>query len=153
MPRRSFGSLCLAWLVVAASSSFLVFAELQSHTGVGTTLNLAAHFSSSFGLSVGSSVSLAGVFVGRVTSVQLTRKSLLSSVHFTLSRKYDLPTDSSLAIGSSLSSTSAGIDIHPGSSDKKLRTGNTVTRTLPVSSLEDAIGDYVFGNGGFSDSD
>ena len=73
-------------------------------------------------------------------------------VAFTRPRKLVIPTDSSVSINGGGATGAATLSINPGRSKEPLKAGAVITRCIPASSLEDEIGDFIFGNGGLGDS-
>ncbi len=95
-------------LVLAAATGFGLYATNTQKTPGKTSYELSARFVSANGLARGADVDIAGVKVGRVSSIILDPASQMAIVHFRLDGALHLPTDSTLTIGSStLSSDNA----------------------------------------------
>ena len=153
MFERRFGSSVMSGGILLVATCFLLFAASANRSGQGDSTRAASMFSSSNGLLVGSKVVIAGVVVGEVTSVTLDRKSDLSLVAFTRPRKLVIPADSSVSVEGSGAMGAAALSINPGRSTEPLKPDAVITRSVPASSLEDEIGDFIFGDGGLDDSE
>jgi phospholipid/cholesterol/gamma-HCH transport system substrate-binding protein len=152
MVDRRVGSAVMSGGVLLTAICFVLFAISATRSSVGSDVRVRSIFSSSSGLAVGSAVELAGVVVGKVVSISLDPRSDLAVVTFTRPRDLALPADSALAVRGGGPSASASVSIVPGHSPSALQTGGTITRTAPARSLEDDIGDFIFGNGGLGDT-
>jgi len=100
-------------------------------------------FSNVGGLKVGSSIEIAGVNVGRVTSVSLDDYQ----AHVVLNLPKDLKIQED-AIASVKTRGLIGekyIEITPGGSEKIIKPGSRIQDTQPAIDMEDLIAKYVFG--------
>ncbi len=113
----------------------------------GTGLHLRAVFASSNGLQAGDAVVVAGLEVGRVTSVRLDRTNFTADVDLTVAAPLAIPTDSRFAIEGGGAGDGL-LAIEPGHAATHLASGAVVTATVPAISLEQQVGNYIFGNGG-----
>ena len=152
MPRHSnaasFGSL----LVLAVAIGFYSYAESRRQEPKLAEYPLKAAFLSSNGLQPGSDVRLAGVRIGRVTSITLDSRSFVAQVKFDVENRYRLPSDSSLSIGSSGFTAANSLLVEPGHSRQVLDAGSMIRNTHEMLSLEQSVSQYIFGAGGLSDS-
>ncbi len=152
MTNRAGVPLAASCGVIAAAIAFSLFVAVQTSAPTRPSCKLTSLFSSSNGLAVGSDVDVSGVSVGRVTSIKIDEKSLQSKVSFSVNRDLRLPVDSALSVSGSSFAGSAILDIHPGRSSQTLAANSNITNTAPPGSIEAAIGDYVFGDGGLAGS-
>lgn len=127
---------------------FYGYAATVGTRSTGTVYSLSATFLSSNGLRPGADVLLAGVPVGRVTSIDLDSSSMTSRVRFVVEQELRLPVDTRLSIGSSTLTSSNGLIVTPGTSLRMLATGATLTDTCELTSLEQEVSQYIFGVGG-----
>ncbi len=149
---RKLSSYIASGAVVCVAAGFLAFIVKETREGHGSGISLIGYFSSSNGLPTNAPVEVGGVTVGHVVSVGLDLKSFSSRVVFTVNRKVCLPDDSSLALQSGGTSSSAVLTLSRGKSLTCLLAGSVVRHTVPAGSLEHDIGDYIFGNGGLADT-
>lgn len=141
------GACIFSGLVLLGTAAFATYA-LGTQKAPGTaSQELAARFVSANGLSRGADVDLAGVRVGRVTSVSLDPQSQMAIVHFRLNASLHIPQDSLLTIGSSTLTADSALMIEPGPGDTPATPGTVMTHTLEPTSLEQQISNYIFGAG------
>ena len=134
-------------LVLAAATGFGLYATNTQKTPGKTSYDLSARFVSANGLARGADVDIAGVKVGRVSSIVLDPTSQMAIVHFRLDGALRLPTDSTLTIGSSTLSSDNALMIEPGKATTLAHAGQMLTHTLEPSSLEQQVSNYIFGAG------
>ncbi len=151
--RHGRGSYVASAAVVSAAAGFLTFAAIKTGSQTGATDDFAAAFSSSAGLVVGSAVEVAGVKVGEVTSIDLDRRTFLANVRFTMARRVQVPADTGLTIQGGGFSGLAVVGVEPGSAASRLKAGSLIARTSPAQSLENEVGEFIFGNAGLADAD
>ncbi len=131
------GILCVGYLTVKLGKMELLGGDFY---------NLVARFDSVAGLKPDSSVQMAGVEIGRVTSIDLDTDQFMAVV--TLKIRKDVPIQED-AIASVKTSGLIGdkyISIQPGGSDEILRPGGVITETESAVDIESLISKYVFGN-------
>jgi phospholipid/cholesterol/gamma-HCH transport system substrate-binding protein len=128
------GILCLGYLSVKLGK-----VEIGGKKGY----EIYGVFSNIGGLKVGSSVEIAGVNVGRVTSVSLDDYQ----AHVVLNLPKDLKIQED-AIASVKTRGLIGekyIEITPGGSEQIIKPGTRIQDTQPAIDMEDLIAKYVFG--------
>ena len=128
------GILCLGYLSVKLGKT-----EIGGKKGY----EIYGVFSNIGGLKVGSSVEIAGVNVGRVTSVSLNDYQ----AHVVLNLPKDLKIQED-AIASVKTRGLIGekyIEITPGGSEQIIKPGSRIQDTQPAIDMEDLIAKYVFG--------
>ncbi len=152
MARHGAGAVIGSGAVVAVAAGFVALALASTSTpGQGADgMRLRAVFPSSDGLDAGDAVVLAGIPVGRVLSVRLDRTTFLSDVDLQLASALAVPSDSQFAIRGG--GTGDGVlEIEPGHAATHLAAGAVVTATIPAESLEQQVGNYIFGSGGLGE--
>ena len=128
------GILCLGYLSIKLGKMEIVGSKGYEIYGV---------FSNVGGLKVGSSVEIAGVTIGRVTSVSLG--------DYQARVVLNLPTDLKVQEDAIASVKTRGligekyIEITPGGSEKIIKPGSRIQDTQPAIDMEDLIAKYVFG--------
>ena len=102
-----------------------------------------AEFTNIGGLKVRAPVTMAGVDVGRVTSIRLDPKSFTAVVTMQINGSLnDIPDDSTASILTSGLLGEQYIGIDPGGSDTFLKSGSTIQYTTPAIVLEKLIGQF-----------
>ena len=88
-------------LVLVAAGAFVAYAGQNSRLGgVSNTYPLKASFRSVQGIAAGSDVKLAGVKVGKITSLTLNPDTYFADVVVDIDKAVQLPTDSAILISS-----------------------------------------------------
>jgi phospholipid/cholesterol/gamma-HCH transport system substrate-binding protein len=139
----------LVGLFVASGIAALFYMAFQvsnlgNYTG-GDTYTVIARFQNSGGLKVKSPVSVAGVKIGRVTSISLDRESHESIVEMHIESKYDnLPDDSGASIYTAglLGEKYVSIDPGPGISGQFLKNKSKIENVSSAIILEEMIGKF-----------
>ena len=134
--------------VLCVATGFYGYAASLVGASGGHAYQLRATFLSSNGLHEGADVVLAGVAVGKVTTVVLDRRTLASNVTFQIDQALRLPVDTRLSIGSSTLTSGEALLVDPGRSRQMLPAGATLTDTCEPTNLEQQVSRYIFGNGG-----
>jgi len=134
--------LCLG----VAAILILTFQVSDLQRGVnGNSYTVYANFENSGGLKVGSSVSMAGVNIGRVTSIEIDSDTFESRVAITVEDQFDmLPKDSSASILTAGLLGERYIGIEPGGDIKLLKDGDVIRFTESALVLEQIIGQFLF---------
>ena len=149
MARHGAGAVVGSSAVVLIAAGFVALALATTSGGEpgATGLRLRAVFPSSSGLQAGDAVMLAGIQVGQVTSVRLDRTNFVADVDLMVAAPVAIPTDSRFAIeGGGMGD--GVLTIEPGHATTHLAAGAVVTATVPAVSLEQQVGNYIFGGGG-----
>ncbi len=140
----------LVGLFVAAGIAALFYQALQvSNLGTytsGETFTVSARFQNSGGLKVKSPVSVAGVKIGRVSSISLDKETLESVVEMKIDSKYNnLPDDSDASIYTSglLGEQYISIDPGPGLSGAFLKNNSKIENVSSAIILEEMIGKFL----------
>lgn len=108
------------------------------------TYTVQAKFYNIGGLKTRAAVKSAGVVVGRVQAISLDPQSYQAVVTLQLDEKFQFPADSSVSILTSglLGEQYLGID--PGSEDRMLVAGDTITYTQGAIVLENLISQFLY---------
>lgn len=145
--RGRAGASIFSGAVLAATLAFALYARATQTAPGLERYDLSARFVSANGLNRGADVNLAGVSVGRVSSITLDPVSQMAIVRFRLNADLKLPEDSLLTIGSTTLSSDNALVIEPGTSHTTVAPGTMMTHTLEPSSLEQQVSNYIFGGG------
>lgn len=130
------GLICVSYLTIKLGRM-----ELFDSSGYTVT----ARFSSVTGLRTGANVEIAGVPVGRVTSIRLDPQTFMADVDLRISDGVSLSDDVMASVKTSGLIGDKFISLAPGGSDTPLKSGDTITDTEPTLDLEALIGKVVFG--------
>ncbi|MCQ8130259.1 outer membrane lipid asymmetry maintenance protein MlaD [Methylomonas rivi] len=138
----------LVGLFVAAGIAALFYMALQISNlgsyGNGEGYTVSARFQNSGGLKVKSPVSVAGVKIGRVSSITLDKESHEAVVAMQIDARYDnLPDDSSASIYTAGLLGEQYISIDPGSSEDYLKNNSKLDITSSAIVLEEMIGKFM----------
>ena len=128
------GILALGWLSVRLG-------KVDLFGGEGYTVT--ADFSSTGGLKNGSSIEIAGVEVGHVTSIQLANYQ--AHVVMSIRSGVKLTEDSIASIKTRGLIGEKFLQISPGGSDRIIKPNGKITEVEPPIDLEELLSKYVFG--------
>ncbi len=131
------GLVAIAYLAIRIGGGRLVAPD---------TYQLTARFTNASGLKVGSSVRIAGVAIGDVTSVTLKPDDMVALVAFRVPATLKLDDDTVAAIKSSGLIGEKFISIKPGGSGAALKAGALIVDTESSVDLEDVIARFAFGS-------
>ena len=130
------GLVCVSYLTIKLGRM-----EVFDPSGYTVT----ARFSSVTGLRTGANVEIAGVPVGRVTSIRLDPQTFMADVDLRINDGVNLSDDVMASVKTSGLIGDKYISLAPGGSDTPLKNGDTITDTEPTLDLEALIGKVVFG--------
>ncbi len=130
------GLLCTAYLTVKLG-------RMESFGSKG--LELTARFTSVSGLRVGAGIEMAGVQVGRVSSITLDTKTAQAVVVLGFSVPIELSEDTIASVKTSGLIGDKYINLAPGGSETMLTSGDTIEETESAVDLESLLSKYAFG--------
>ncbi len=131
------GAAALFFLAMSASN----FASFEKQDGY----LVKARFDNIGGLKVRSPVTLAGVMIGRVKSIDIDEQTFEAVVSLSIQARYDqIPEDTFAKILTQglLGEQYVGLD--PGGSEALLAEGSEITITQSALVLEDMVGQFIF---------
>lgn len=131
-------------------AGFLCFVYLSVKLGgvnlLGdNTYSINAAFGSVSGLKDGATVEIAGVKIGKVTSIKLGQKRYNALVTLAINKGVKIQDDSIASIRTAGIIGDRYVSITPGGSDDYLKPGGTISETEPAINLEELISKYIFG--------
>lgn len=118
-------------------------ANLGSASG-GDVYLVTAKFDNIGGLKVRAPVRMAGVTVGRVTSITLDPRDFKGLVKMDIERGYTFPKDTSAKILTAGLLGDQYVGLEPGADEKNLVAGSAITQTQSAVVLENLIGQFLF---------
>jgi phospholipid/cholesterol/gamma-HCH transport system substrate-binding protein len=136
-----------------------LFFLLTQTTGTADTVGeetytVTARFQNVGSLKNRAPVSMSGVTIGRVTSVQFDPDTLDAVVTLVINNRYDsIPDDSDASILTAGLLGSQYIGLQAGGSDLYLENGSEIQFTQSAIVLENLIGKYLVNSGSGSDDD
>ncbi|MEI4263207.1 outer membrane lipid asymmetry maintenance protein MlaD [Roseovarius sp. D0-M9] len=134
-------------VVLAVALGFVVYAgKLTGASAGGDTYELSASFRSADGITVGTDVRLAGVKVGRVTSMALDPATYRAGTTIAVANGIDVPEDSALAISSEGLLGGNYVEILPGGSPLYFEPGDQIEFTQGSISLVSLLMKFVGGD-------
>lgn len=129
------GFICFVYLSVKLGEVNLLGAD---------TYLVRARFGSISGLTEGASVEIAGVKVGKVSSIDLDKEDYEALVHLAIDRNVKLQEDSIASIRTSGIIGDRYVLITPGGADDYLGEGAEIYETESAINLEELVSKYIF---------
>jgi phospholipid/cholesterol/gamma-HCH transport system substrate-binding protein len=133
-------------LVLVVAGVFVFYAFAKSDTRGPTGYEITARFGRVDGLRRGADVTLSGVKIGTVTSVDLDRKTYQAVVHMTVASNVELPLDTYAKVVSESLLGGMVIVLEPGSDKKMIGDGGEIERTQDSVSLTELIAKFMYGS-------
>jgi phospholipid/cholesterol/gamma-HCH transport system substrate-binding protein len=147
MTRKTTETLVGAFVLLGlAAIAFLAFqsANLASFS-FDATYPLKAAFYNVGGLKVQAPVKVAGVTVGRISSISFDNKTYQGIVTMSIDHKYTFPADSSVKILTAGLLGDQYLGINPGDDDNKtLQSGDKFANAQSAIVLEDLISSFMY---------
>jgi len=137
----------LGAVVLAVATFFFVFAYIKSNQTLSSGYPLTARFDHVDGLSVGCTVNLNGVKVGKVQEITLDPQNYLALVTFDVRDGLRIPKNSTAQIISDGLLGGKTLSITPGSDRDFLEAGQEIEDTQSSVNLESLLSKFVFSVG------
>ena len=136
-------------LLAIAALIFLAMQATDRGVTTGGSYEISASFSNVGSLKPRAKVSMGGVTIGMVESVELDRETFDARVTMRISERYDnLPEDTSASILTAGILGDQYVGLEPGGSPESLRQGDRIMITNSAVVLEQLIGRYLFNTDG-----
>jgi len=139
------------WVGVFVAAGFAALAMLAFKVGnlgdaeVKNPYEIKAGFDNIGGLKVRSAVTMAGVRLGRVSSISFDSDRYQAVVTMNIDSRYDkIPTDTSASILTSGLLGEQYVGLEPGGSEDYLKNGDSLQLTQSAVVLEKLIGQFLF---------
>jgi phospholipid/cholesterol/gamma-HCH transport system substrate-binding protein len=133
-------------LVLAVAGLFVFYAFAKSDSKGPGGYDIVARFGRVDGLKRGADVTLSGVKVGTVASVDLDPKTYQAVVHMVVASNVELPLDTSAKIVSESLLGGMVIVLEPGGDKQLLKAGGEVDKTQDAISLTELIAKMIYGS-------
>jgi phospholipid/cholesterol/gamma-HCH transport system substrate-binding protein len=143
MAREQWAETGVGAVVLAAAAGFLFYSLTAGGPRQGHGYPIEARFGQVGALAPGANVSVAGVKVGTVTSIDLDPKSYMAIVRLDLDPKVPLPEDSTAKITSDGLLGGAHIVIEPGGAPANLKAGGQIENTQGAVDLFGLVGQML----------
>jgi len=133
-------------LVAFAALAFLAFQVSGLSSDMSKpSYRVHAMFQNIGGLTVRAKVTMAGVAIGRVESIELDKQTQLARVEMSVDRRFDdISTDTVAAILTSGLLGEKYIGLTPGADEEFLQEGSRIEQTQSSIVLEELIGQFLF---------
>ena len=145
------------WVGLFVAAGILALAMLAFKVGnltsadVMNSYKVSARFDNVGGLKVKAAVTMAGVRIGRVSSIAFDNKKYQALVTMDIDGRYqNIPKDSSASILTSGLLGDQYIGIEPGGDEASLQNGDSFLRTQSALVLEKLVGQVIFNKAGES---
>jgi phospholipid/cholesterol/gamma-HCH transport system substrate-binding protein len=136
-------------LLAIAALVFLALHATDRGVVSGENYEVTARFSNVGGLTPRATVSMGGVAIGMVESIELDPETFEARVTMLISSEYDnLPDDTSASILTSGILGDQYVGLEPGGSPEVLRDGDRILITSSAMVLEQLISRYMFNSEG-----
>ena len=136
-------------LLAIAALVFLALHATDRGVVSGESYEVTARFSNVGGLKPRSTVSMGGVAIGMVESIELDPETFEAKVTMEISSEYDnLPDDTSASILTSGILGDQYVGLEPGGSPRALEDGDRILITSSAMVLEQLISRYMFNSEG-----
>jgi phospholipid/cholesterol/gamma-HCH transport system substrate-binding protein len=143
MAREQWAETGVGAVVLIAAAGFLVYSLTAAGPRQAHGYTVQAKFGQVGALAPGANVSVAGVKVGTVASVELDPKSYLAIVRLDLDPKVPLPADSTAKIASDGLLGGDHIVIEPGGATDDLKPGGEIQNTQGAVDLFGLVGQML----------
>jgi phospholipid/cholesterol/gamma-HCH transport system substrate-binding protein len=143
MAREQWVETGVGAVVLVVAASFLFYSLTAAGPGRGHGYAISAKFGQVGALAPGANVSVAGVKVGTVTTIDLDPKTYQAIVRLDLDSKIPLPADSTAKITSDGLLGGAHIAIEPGGSTENLKPGGEIANTQGAVDLFGLVGQML----------
>ncbi len=134
----------LGAIVITVTVVFLVFAYKLTDLAPVEGYTVSAHFSNINGLSVGDSVKVSGVKVGKVTEFSLDNDTYDAIVTLNIKDGIQLSTDTAAVIASEGLMGGKFVSLEAGADDMYLKDGEKIEYTQSTPGLEQLLGQAIF---------
>lgn len=151
--RRNIIETVVAGVVLLVAAAFLVFVVDQTRPVSFEGYALTARFEDAPTLKPGAEVRLAGVTVGRVTSVTLDMQRFEVDVGLLVRQDLALATDTRAVMSFDGLMGDGLIELKPGRAAERLKAGDRIRDTESPVNIIDQFGRFIYGESGGATED
>jgi phospholipid/cholesterol/gamma-HCH transport system substrate-binding protein len=145
---RSVVETIVGALVLVVAGVFVFYAFAKSDRGGADGYEITARFGRIDGLKRGADVTLSGVKIGTVSSVDLDRKTYQAIVHMALTSNVQIPADTNAKIVSESLLGGMVIVLDPGGDKTMIKPGGEVANTQDAISFTELLAKFMFSGTG-----
>jgi phospholipid/cholesterol/gamma-HCH transport system substrate-binding protein len=142
--KRSAIETLLGAFVLAVAGFFLVFSYKTADVGAVNGYTVTADFAGIGGLKSGDDVTISGVKVGTVKSVDLLPDNFLARVYLTVDSGIRLPDDTAALISSESLLGGRYLALEPGAGEQVIPENGHIQYTQAPQNLEQLLGQFIF---------
>lgn len=144
--KRNVIETVLGGVVLLVALVFLGFSHNTSNvsSSIDNGYTISAEFTGTGGLSIGDSVQISGVNIGKISGITLDQNSYRAVVSMDIDSKIKLSTDSSAFISSVSLLGGKYLELQPGSDEEMLADGGKIQYTQAPQNLEQLLGKFIF---------
>lgn len=135
-------------LVLVVAGVFVFYAFAKSDRGGSDGYEITARFGRIDGLKRGADVTLSGVKIGTVTSVDLDFKTYQAIVHMALTSSIQVPVDTNAKIVSESLLGGMVVVLDPGGDKTMIKPGGEVANTQDAISFTELLAKFMFSGTG-----
>lgn len=135
-------------LVLVVAGLFVFYAFSKSDRAGPAGYEITARFGRIDGLKRGADVTLSGVKIGTVTSVDLDRKTYQAVVHMALTSSVQIPADTNAKIVSESLLGGMVIVLDPGGDKTMIKPGGEIANTQDAISFTELLAKFMFSGTG-----
>ena len=130
-------------LMVTIAGIFYLLSNSQNKLRDEKGIELTASFDQVNGLKSGSLVKIAGISVGYVKSLTLTKESFEANVSLVIDKELQLPSDTEAVVEMDGIFGDTFVTLVPGGSDRVLKSGDQLILTQGTSSLLSLLSAFI----------
>ncbi len=145
---RSVVETIVGALVLVVAGVFVFYAFAKSDRSASDGYEIIARFGRIDGLKRGADVTLSGVKIGTVTSVDLDRKTYQAIVHMAVSSSVQVPVDTNAKIVAESLLGGMVIVLDPGGDKTMIKPGGEVANTQDAISFTELLAKFMFSGTG-----
>ena len=135
-------------LVLVVAGLFVFYAFARSDRAGPDGYEVTARFGQVGGLKRGADVTMSGVKIGTVTSIDLDRKTFHAIVHLAVSASVPIPADTNAKIVSESLLGGMVVVLDPGGDKTMLKPGAEIHNTQDAISFTDLLAKFMFSGTG-----
>jgi phospholipid/cholesterol/gamma-HCH transport system substrate-binding protein len=145
---RNFVETIVGALVLLVAGAFVFYAFAKSDRSGPDGYEVTARFGRIDGLKRGADVTMSGVKVGTVTSIELDRKTFQAVVKLAVSSSVPIPADTNAKIVSESLLGGMVVVLDPGGDKTMLKAGGEISNTQDAISFTELLAKFMFSGTG-----
>ena len=134
-------------LVLVVAGVFVFYAFAKSDRTGPDGYEITARFGRIDGLKRGADVTMSGVKIGTVTSIELDRKTYQAVVHLSVSSSVPIPADTNAKVVSESLLGGMVVVLDPGGDKTMVKAGGEIHNTQDAISFTELLAKFMFSSG------